>query len=295
MAGRYRRALVKLSGEALMGGRSFGIDPPTVSVRFSVNTSPFSGREGRFLTSRQIGDRLRREALGNVAIRIEPTDSPDVFEVAGRGELQIAVLIETMRREGYEFSVSQPEIIVREIDGKRCEPVEDVVAEVPDEYSGTILEKPSSNSYSQTYQAQIAQDAFILDKQVTNHHHRRCAENSQFRGQRRKVQGWKFYGWHTFSVKKLEVRDWRLETILNLSSPIPSLYLLTGEKGEPINQIRQLSRSRVNFVEQQIGEEADDKTEDNQGQGNPNLPAIHVSETFIGRIEGAKQHPAHRG
>jgi GTP-binding protein len=120
------------------------IDPPTVSVRFSVNTSPFSGREGRFLTSRQIGDRLRREALGNVAIRIGATDSPDVFEVAGRGELQIAVLIETMRREGYEFSVSQPEIIVREVDGKRCEPVEDVVAEVPDEYSGTILEKLAS-------------------------------------------------------------------------------------------------------------------------------------------------------
>jgi GTP-binding protein len=117
------------------------IDPPTVSVRFSVNNSPFSGMEGRFLTSRQIGDRLRREALGNVAIRIAATDSPDVFEVAGRGELQIAVLIETMRREGYEFSVSQPEIIVREVDGKRCEPVEDVVAEVPDEYSGAILEK----------------------------------------------------------------------------------------------------------------------------------------------------------
>jgi GTP-binding protein len=120
------------------------VDPPTVSVRFSVNTSPFAGRDGRFVTSRQIGERLRREALGNVAIRVGPTDSPDTFEVAGRGELQIAVLVETMRREGYEFSVSQPEIILREIDGKRCEPVEDVVAEVPEEFGGTVMEKLSS-------------------------------------------------------------------------------------------------------------------------------------------------------
>jgi GTP-binding protein len=120
------------------------IDPPTVSVRFSVNNSPLAGREGRFVTSRQIGDRLRREALGNVAIRVAPTDSPDTFEVAGRGELQIAVLVETMRREGYEFSVSQPEIIVRDVDGKRCEPVEDVVAEVPESCAGVVMEKLSS-------------------------------------------------------------------------------------------------------------------------------------------------------
>jgi GTP-binding protein len=119
------------------------VDPPTVRVRFSVNTSPFAGLEGRFVTSRQIDDRLRREALGNVSIKIAAAGSPDVFEVAGRGELQIAVLIETMRREGYEFSVSRPEIITREVDGQRCEPVEDVVVEVPEAYAGVVMEKLS--------------------------------------------------------------------------------------------------------------------------------------------------------
>ena len=117
------------------------IDPPTIRVNFTVNTSPFAGQEGRFLTSRQIGERLEREVLGNVSIRLEETDSRDTFQVAGRGELQISVLIETMRREGYEFSVSRPEIIPREIDGKPCEPVEDVLAEVPEEYSGSVMEK----------------------------------------------------------------------------------------------------------------------------------------------------------
>jgi GTP-binding protein len=117
------------------------VDPPTLRVSFSVNTSPFSGQDGRFLTSRQIGERLRREALGNVSIRVAETDQRDTFEVAGRGELQIAVLIETMRREGYEFSVSRPEIIPRQIDGHTCEPVEDVIAEVPDQYAGSVLEK----------------------------------------------------------------------------------------------------------------------------------------------------------
>jgi len=121
-----------------------GIDPPTIRVRFSVNTSPFAGREGRFLTSRQIGDRLRKEALGNVSIRVDAGDGPDTFEVAGRGELQLAVLIETMRREGYEFSVSRPEIIVREVNGRACEPVEDVVAEVRDACAGSVIEKLSA-------------------------------------------------------------------------------------------------------------------------------------------------------
>jgi GTP-binding protein len=121
-----------------------GIDPPTIRVRFAVNTSPFAGREGRFLTSRQIGDRLRKEALGNVSIRVEAGDGPDTFEVAGRGELQLAVLIETMRREGYEFSVSRPEIIVREVQGRSCEPVEDVVAEVREACAGSVIEKLSA-------------------------------------------------------------------------------------------------------------------------------------------------------
>ena len=117
------------------------IDPPTVSVRFSVNNSPFAGREGKYVTSRQIGDRLRREALTNVSIRLAAGETTDTFEVAGRGELQIAVLIETMRREGYEFAVSQPQIIERTIDHQRCEPVEDVAAEVPQEATGAVLEK----------------------------------------------------------------------------------------------------------------------------------------------------------
>jgi GTP-binding protein len=120
------------------------VDPPTIRVRFTVNTSPFCGREGRFVTSRQIGDRLRKEALGNVSIRVEATDSADTFEVAGRGELQIAILIETMRREAYEFAVSRPEVIKREIDGVACEPVEDVVAEIPERCAGAVMEKLSA-------------------------------------------------------------------------------------------------------------------------------------------------------
>jgi GTP-binding protein len=116
------------------------IDPPTLRVTFTVNNSPYAGQDGKFLTSRQIGDRLRREALGNVSIRMAETDQRDTFEIAGRGELQISVLIETMRREGYEFSVSRPEIIPREIDGKVCEPVEDVIVEVPDTHAGGVME-----------------------------------------------------------------------------------------------------------------------------------------------------------
>jgi len=119
------------------------IDPPTIRVHVSVNTSPFAGREGRFVTSRQVGERLEREALSNISIRIEPTDKRDTFAVAGRGELQLAVLIETLRREGYEFAVSRPEIIVRTIDGQRSEPVEEVVADVPEASAGAVMEKLS--------------------------------------------------------------------------------------------------------------------------------------------------------
>ncbi len=119
------------------------VDPPTIRVSFSANTSPFAGREGQFVTARQVGDRLRREALGNVSIKLEDTGAKgaETFVVAARGELQIAVLIETMRREGYEFAVSRPEIILREVGGKRCEPVEDVSAEVPESCAGAVMEK----------------------------------------------------------------------------------------------------------------------------------------------------------
>lgn len=116
------------------------VDEPVLRMTFGVNTSPLSGREGRYLTSRHLRERLDREVLGNVSIRIEETDSPDVISVAGRGELQLAVLIESMRREGYELQVSRPEVIVRQIDGHRHEPMERVVVDVPDEHVGTVTQ-----------------------------------------------------------------------------------------------------------------------------------------------------------
>src|SRR4051812_35880757 len=103
------------------------VDDPVLRMQFAVNTSPLAGKEGKYLTSRHLRDRLEREVLGNVSIRLEETESPDVIEVAGRGELQLAVLIESMRREGYELQVSRPEVIVKELNGKKHEPLERVV------------------------------------------------------------------------------------------------------------------------------------------------------------------------
>ncbi len=120
------------------------VDEPVLRMTFGVNTSPLSGRDGKFLTSRHIRARLEREVLGNVSIRIGATSSPDVIEVAGRGELQLAVLIEAMRREGYEVQVSRPEVIIREIDGSPHEPVERAVVDVPDEHVGTITQAAAS-------------------------------------------------------------------------------------------------------------------------------------------------------
>ena len=116
------------------------VDEPVLRMTFGVNTSPLAGKEGTFLTSRHLRERLDREVLGNVSIRVDQTSSPDVIEVAGRGELQLAVLIETMRREGYELQVSRPEVIVRDIDGKRHEPLERAVIDVPDEHVGTVTQ-----------------------------------------------------------------------------------------------------------------------------------------------------------
>jgi GTP-binding protein len=117
------------------------VDEPVLTMTFGVNTSPLAGKDGgRFLTSRHLRERLDREVLGNVSIRVTPTDSPDVIEVAGRGELQLAVLIESMRREGYEVQVSRPEVITREIDGRRHEPLERGVCDLPDEYVGTLTQ-----------------------------------------------------------------------------------------------------------------------------------------------------------
>lgn len=116
------------------------VDEPTISMIFGVNNSPFSGKEGRFVTSRQLKERLDKETLGNVAIRVESTESPDQFKVSGRGELQLAILIEMMRREGYELQVSKPEVITREVNGKQVEPIEMVVVDCPEEFIGVVTE-----------------------------------------------------------------------------------------------------------------------------------------------------------
>jgi len=117
------------------------IDEPTVSMTFSVNNGPFAGREGQFITSRHIRDRLLKELDRNVSLRVEETDSPDSFVVSGRGELHLSVLIETMRREGYELLVSRPKVIIKEIDGVKCEPIERLVVNVPDDCVGNVIEK----------------------------------------------------------------------------------------------------------------------------------------------------------
>jgi GTP-binding protein len=119
---------------------SIAVDEPTIAMIFGVNNSPFAGREGKFVTSRQLKERLDKEILGNVAIRVEDTESPDQFKVSGRGELQLAILIEMMRREGYELQVSKPEAITRKVDGEILEPIEAVVVDCPDEFIGVITE-----------------------------------------------------------------------------------------------------------------------------------------------------------
>jgi len=119
---------------------SINIDEPTLSMIFSVNNSPFAGREGQFVTSRHLRDRLFREVQTNVSMSVTETDSADSFEVAGRGELHLAILIETMRREGYEFQVGKPKVINREINGKKCEPLELLTIDVPQEFMGAVME-----------------------------------------------------------------------------------------------------------------------------------------------------------
>ena len=109
-------------------------------MTFGANTSPLAGKDGSYVTSRHLRERLEREVLGNVSIRLTDSDTPEVIDVAGRGELQLAVLIESMRREGYEMQVSRPEVILREIDGKRHEPLERGVVDVPDEHVGTVTQ-----------------------------------------------------------------------------------------------------------------------------------------------------------
>ena len=115
------------------------VDEPTVSMIFGVNTSPMAGRDGQYVTSRQIKDRLDRELLGNVSIRVEPTETPEQMKVLGRGELQLSILIEMMRREGYELQVSRPDIVTREVNGSVMEPVEDLVIDVAEEFQGVVI------------------------------------------------------------------------------------------------------------------------------------------------------------
>src|SRR6476469_7072941 len=132
-------------GETIASGDSpkpippVAIDEPTVSMIFGVNTSPLSGREGQYVTSRQLKDRLDRELLGNVSIRIEPTDSPEQMRIIGRGELQLSILIEMMRREGFELQVSRPDIVTKTVDGTVVEPVELLVIDVPEDHQGVVI------------------------------------------------------------------------------------------------------------------------------------------------------------
>jgi len=144
------------------------IDPPTISITFGINDSPLAGKEGTKVQSRVIRERLMKEAEINVAIKVTDTPSGDAFEVAGRGELQMGVLIENMRREGFELSISRPRVIFRDIDGVRHEPIEEVTIDVDDEYTGPVIEKltgPRKGDLVEMKPAGAGQDP----------HHRACA------------------------------------------------------------------------------------------------------------------------
>jgi GTP-binding protein len=116
------------------------VDEPTMSMTFEVNKSPFAGKEGKYLTSRQIRERLERELKSNVALRVKPTNDPDRFEVSGRGLLHLSILLENMRREGYELAVSRPRVILRDIDGEKHEPYEMLLADIEDEHQGAVID-----------------------------------------------------------------------------------------------------------------------------------------------------------
>jgi len=129
---------------------AIAIDEPTVSMIFGVNTSPVAGREGSYVTSRQLKDRLDKELLGNVSIRVEPTDTPEQMKVVGRGELQLSILIEMMRREGFEIQVSRPDIVTKEINGKIVEPIEELIIDVPEDHQGIVIAQVGERRGSMT-------------------------------------------------------------------------------------------------------------------------------------------------
>ena len=137
------------------------IDEPTVSMVFGVNTSPMAGREGQYVTSRQLRDRLDRELLGNVSIRLEPTDSPEQVKIVGRGELQLSILIEMMRREGFELQVSRPDIVTKTVGGQIVEPVEELVIDVPEDHQGVVI-------------AQVGERKGVMTKMVQQRQRPRC-------------------------------------------------------------------------------------------------------------------------
>ena len=141
------------------------IDEPTVSMIFGVNTSPMAGREGQYVTSRQLRDRLDRELLGNVSIRLEPTDSPEQVKIVGRGELQLSILIEMMRRESYELQVSRPDIVTKQVNGQIVEPVEELVIDVPEDHQGIVI-------------AQVGERKGVMTKMVADSATRRAGRST---------------------------------------------------------------------------------------------------------------------